>query len=201
MRIPFISTRRSNYFTELCIHSESEATTFTCIPSENIDFVNISASTRSLERRKGGGGRGRGSSGTYNQFTTSAPDASPFSVHVGSSSTSSKSLGKPRKVSLGGGRLPNNKKSATSYGAGGGRASPISYGKPFAGRIAGGGNRQGVYGNRYATPPPIRFSIERSPELTCPCVCAFTVYTGAVILASWLHVASRDVVSRITSGR
>lgn len=59
-------------------------------------------------------------------------------------------------MSLGGGSLPNNKKSATSYGEGGGRALPIPPGRPFSGRTAGGGNRQGVYGNRYGT----RFSME-----------------------------------------
>lgn len=75
-----------------------------------------------------------------------------FPAHVGSkgSKTKTKSLGKPNKVKLDGGNLPKNKKSATSYGAGGGQATPISPGLPFAGRIAGGGNRRGVYGNRYA---------------------------------------------------
>jgi hypothetical protein len=78
----------------------------------------------------------------------------PFPAHVGAKgskgSSGTKSLGKPSKVKLDGGNLPK-KKSATSYGAGGGQAAPISPGLPFAGRIAGGGNRQGVYGNRYAT--------------------------------------------------
>jgi len=66
-------------------------------------------------------------------------------------------------VGLGGSRLPNNKKSATSYGAGGGSAAPIPLGMPFAGRSAGGGNRQGVYGNKYAMP---RHAL-LGPELTC----------------------------------
>ena len=69
MRIPFVSTRRSSYSTERRVHSDSEVTTSTGDPGVNLNFVNISASTRSLERRKGGGGRGRGSS-TYHQFTT-----------------------------------------------------------------------------------------------------------------------------------
>lgn len=71
---------------------------------------------------------------------------------TGSKGSSTKSLGKPNKVKLNGENLPKNKKSATSYGAGGGQAAPISPGLPFAGRIAGGGNRQEVYGNRYAIP-------------------------------------------------
>jgi hypothetical protein len=76
----------------------------------------------------------------------------PFPAHVGakgSKGSGTQSLGKPSKVKLDG-NLPKNKRSATSYGAGGGQAAPISPGLPFAGRIAGGGNRQGVYGNRYA---------------------------------------------------
>jgi hypothetical protein len=76
----------------------------------------------------------------------------PFPAHAlgaKGSKGSGTSSGKPSKVNLDG-NLPKNKKSATSYGAGGGQAAPISPGLPFAGRIAGGGNRQGVYGNRYA---------------------------------------------------
>lgn len=53
-------------------------------------------------------------------------------------------------MSLGGSKLPNGKTSATSYGAGGARPVPIARGQPFAGRVAGGGRRDGVYGNRYA---------------------------------------------------
>lgn len=86
----------------------------------------------------------------------------PFPAHVGakgSKGSGTKSLGKPNKVNLDGGSLPNNKKSATSYGAGGGQAVPISPGLPFAGRIAGGGNRRGVYGNKYAI-----FSMRPSTE-------------------------------------
>jgi hypothetical protein len=80
----------------------------------------------------------------------------PFTAHVGttgskgSKGSGTKSLGKPNKVKLDGENLPNNKKSATSYGTGGGRSAPISPGLPFAGRTAGGGGRQGVYGNRFA---------------------------------------------------
>jgi hypothetical protein len=72
MRIPFISTRRSGYSTERRVYSESKVTTYTGDPSVDLNFVNISAFTRSLERRKGGGGRGRGSSSTYYQFTTAS---------------------------------------------------------------------------------------------------------------------------------
>ena len=84
----------------------------------------------------------------------------PFHAHAGSKGSSTKSLGKPSKVNLDGGNLPKNKKSATSYGAGGGQAELISPGLPFAGRIAGGGTRQEVYGTGYAI-LSTRLSIER----------------------------------------
>ena len=81
-----------------------------------------------------------------------------FPARVGPKGSGTKSLGKPNKVKLDG--LPKNKKSATSYGGGGGQEAPISPGLPFAGRIVGGGNRQGVYGNRYAI-LSMRLSTER----------------------------------------
>jgi hypothetical protein len=109
------------------------------------------------------------------------------------SGSGGKSLGNPSKVGLGGSRLPNNKKSATSYGAGGGSAAAIPLGMPFAGRTAGGGNRQGVYGNRHAMLP---LCGSRSGT-----DCGFTVYMGAVTLVSSFHVASRDLASHISSGR
>lgn len=188
MYIPFISSRRSGHSTKRHVSHESE----------ELNFVNISELTRSLERRKGGGGRGRGSHGTFYQSPTSERLTHYFPAPVGDGSSSSgKTLGRPSKVGLDGGSLPNNKKSATSYGEGGGRSLPIPLGKPFAGRIAGGGNRQGVYGNRYA----MRFSIlmERGPT-DMPCVYVYVAYTGAVTLV-WSHMASRDLASRISSGR
>lgn len=124
-------TRRSRRSTERRAQFESKVATFTSpTPYRNV-YRKISRLTRFLEKRKGGGGRGRGSS----------------SGAKGSKGSDTKSSGKPNKVKLDGGSLPKNKKSATRYGAGGGQAAPISPGLPFAGRIAGGGNRQGVYGN------------------------------------------------------
>jgi len=67
MYIPFISTRRP---TER-VHSKSKATALTARTSDlsaYIKFVNSSGLTRSLERRKGGGGRGRGSPSTFYQL-------------------------------------------------------------------------------------------------------------------------------------
>ena len=115
-------------------------------------------------------------------------------AHVGSRGSGSKS-GKPSKVPLGSGSLPNGKKSATSYGAGGGRAAPIPRGRPFAGRIAGGGNRNQVYGNRYAF--ALRLSEWRTPVLTRS-VCE--AYTGAATPIPWAHAASQDLTSRSSSG-
>jgi len=109
----------------------------------------------------------------------------------GSKGSGTKSLGKPSKVNLDGGNLPKNKKSATSYGAGGGQAGSISPGLPFAGRIAGGGTRQGVYGNRYAI-LSMWLSTEHCFSGTNMIVCAFTAYTEAVTLGSRFHMASRD---------
>ncbi|KAI0247990.1 hypothetical protein BJV78DRAFT_1276714 [Lactifluus subvellereus] len=87
---------------------------------------------RSLERRKGGGGGGR---------------PRPPSVGPSGSGGKGSGLGGTSKVPLGGKGLSNGKTSATSYGPGGGRAAPIPFGQPFAGRSAGGGRRDQVYGN------------------------------------------------------
>ncbi|KAI0289248.1 hypothetical protein B0F90DRAFT_1796521 [Multifurca ochricompacta] len=106
--------------------------------SIDIVFVDEPYLARSLERRKGGGGRGRGPSG-----------GSSGSGSKGSGSKGSGSSGaKTSKVPLSGGSLPNGRTSATSYGSGGGRSIPIPLGRPFSGRFAGGGTRQEVYGNR-----------------------------------------------------
>lgn len=115
-------------------------------PSAYLLFVNDSRLTHSLEPRKGGGGKGKGSSGSGTFSVTRSLFPSPFPpAHVGG-----KSGGKTSKVPLKGGSVSNGKKSATSYGAGGGRSAPISLGQPFAGRTAGGGGRSQVYGSRYA---------------------------------------------------
>ena len=107
-------------------------------------------------------------------------------AHVGGSRGSGSKSGKPSKVPLGSGSLPNGKKSATSYGAGGGRAAPIPQSRPFAGRIAGGGNRNQVYGNRYAFAcTALRMA---HPGTDSFCVCE--AYTGADTPIPWAHAAS-----------
>jgi len=86
---------------------------------------------KKLYRRKGGGGGGKGGGGS--------------SGGKGGSSGSSGAAGAGRSspVSAGG-----TTKSATSYGPGGGPSAPIAAGQPFAGRNAGGGTRDQVYGNQ-----------------------------------------------------
>jgi hypothetical protein len=81
-------------------------------------------SERSLIRRKGGGGKGAGGGKSGSGGSTGAGRSSPIS-----SSGSSKS--------------------ATSYGAGGGKVTTIPSGQLFAGRTSGGGTRSEVFGNRF----------------------------------------------------
>jgi len=119
-------------------------------------------------------------------------------VHVGGSHGSGSKSGKPSKVPLGSGSLPNGRKSATSYGAGGGRAAHIPLGQPFAGRIAGGGNRYQVYGNRYAFTCTVRRIAHPGTDLLC--VCALEASTGVATPIPWAHAASRDSTSRSSSG-
>ncbi|KDQ52173.1 hypothetical protein JAAARDRAFT_62106 [Jaapia argillacea MUCL 33604] len=88
-------------------------------------------SKRSLYRRKGGGGKGGGSSGKG-----------------GGSSGSGSKGGGTSSVGLSGGKTANGKSSATAYGSGGGKVTTIPSGQPFAGRTAGGASRSQVYGTR-----------------------------------------------------
>ena len=147
------STSRSRHSTERRAQFKSKVTTLTSRTYRSA-YRKFSRLTRALKKRKGGGGKGGSAFPTHKHTTSYESFTHAFSAHVGgakgSKGNGGKSSGKPNTVKLDGGNLPNNKKSATSYGAGGGRAAPISPGLPFAGRIAGGGNRQGVYGNRYA---------------------------------------------------
>jgi len=87
-------------------------------------------SGRQLYRRKGG----RKSGGGYSIGGSSGS---------GGKSTGSISSGKSSIVYSGGGF-----KSATAYGAGGGHVLVIPAGEFFAGRLAGGGMRSEIYGNR-----------------------------------------------------
>ena len=155
----------------------TDDTAFTLHPdgsSMYLIFIKEPRFTHPLERRKVGvGGRGKGPSSSSSALSDSLliihdHHSSSFYLpaHVGESrgSGSSKS-GNPSKVPLGSGSLPNGKKSATSYGAEGGRAAPIPLGRPFAGRIAGGGN--GIKSMETGMHSHVRFSNSASLVLTC----------------------------------
>lgn len=96
---------------------------------------------RRLERRKGGGGKGGGGKGSGGKGGKGGKGGS-------SKSSSGSGGGKKSKVPLSGGGL-FGKSSATSYGYGGGKAAIIPAGQPFAGRSAGGGTRDQIYGTKY----------------------------------------------------
>ncbi|RDB27004.1 hypothetical protein Hypma_005072 [Hypsizygus marmoreus] len=93
-----------------------------------VPFVSSPSKKRSkqLYRRKGGGGRGGGGGSSG-----------------GGKGGSSGSGGGRAPISTGGSTKP-----ATSYSNGGGKAAPIPAGQLFAGRTAGGGTRDQVYGNK-----------------------------------------------------
>jgi hypothetical protein len=74
--------------------------------------------------------------------------------------------------------------------------APIPRGRPFAGRVAGGGNRNQVYGNRYAFAcTALRMA---HPGTDSFWVCE--AYTGAATPVPWAHAASQDLTSRSSSG-
>jgi len=85
--------------------------------------------------RKGGGGgkSGGGSKGGGGS--------------TGGSKGGGSSSPKPKSVPLGG-KAPAGKGTATAYGGGGGKVTTIPSGSIFAGRTAGGGSRNQVFGSR-----------------------------------------------------
>lgn len=99
------------------------------LPTSNID---------NIYRRMGGGG-GRVSSGGKNGGS---------SLSSKGKSSSGSSAGRAAKSLPLAGTLPVGKNSATVYGGGGGKVVIIPSGSPFAGRTAGGGARNQVYGSR-----------------------------------------------------
>jgi len=88
-----------------------------------------------LYRRKGGGGKGGGGGGKSGGGTGSGRSAGSVSV-AGTS------------------------KSASAYSAGGGAVTTIPAGSAFAGRTAGGGTRDGVYGTKCVFVIPIFFLVD-----------------------------------------
>ncbi|KAF9461712.1 hypothetical protein BDZ94DRAFT_1167334 [Collybia nuda] len=100
-----------------------------------------SESPNRLQKRKGGGGKGGGGRSSGG----SKGGSGRSSGSKGSSSSGRKSA----PISFGGsskGSKPN--KISTTYGRGGGSPAPIPAGQIFAGRIAGGGTRDQIFGNK-----------------------------------------------------
>ncbi|KAF7298956.1 Glycoside hydrolase family 35 protein [Mycena indigotica] len=91
-------------------------------------FVPFLTKRSKLSKRRGGGKSGGGSSGGGGKSS-------------GGTSSSSGGGGRSSSISTGG-----TTKSASAYGAGGGKSITIPAGQSFAGRSAGGGTRDQVYG-------------------------------------------------------
>ncbi|KAF5330167.1 hypothetical protein D9611_010640 [Ephemerocybe angulata] len=108
---------------------------------------------RWLERRKGGGGGGRGStssssSGSKSSSGGSSSKSSGFTSGRSSSSSSSSSKSKVSSSSKNKIKYTSSSKSTNTWTKKVGVASVIPAGHMFAGRIAGGGTRDTVYGTR-----------------------------------------------------
>ncbi|KAF8137692.1 hypothetical protein EV363DRAFT_1318654 [Boletus edulis] len=100
-----------------------------------IPFITSRSKSRHLERRKGGGGGGD---------TGESNGSSPSSSKSGSGSSTSGS-GRQTSVPLTT-TTGSGKTSAIAYGSGGGSRIVIPAGQLFAGRSAGGGARDQIYG-------------------------------------------------------
>ncbi|KAH9976919.1 hypothetical protein BJV74DRAFT_861721 [Russula compacta] len=148
MFIRFLSSRRARASRERRRNGEVATATS---PPDDLSIDPLSANDpplmRSLKQRKGGGRGGGGGKSSSKGKSSSRARVQVRNKGKGSGSGSKSGSGKPSKVPLSGKSLPNGKTSATSYGAGGGRAAPIPLGRPFAGRIAGGGTRAQTFGN------------------------------------------------------
>lgn len=93
--------------------------------------------SRRLERRKGGGGSAKGGSGSEKSGSSSEGSS-------GEDESGSTCGGKEDPIPLSVGE----KTSASAYGYGGGKSIIIPAGQLFAGRSAGGGTRDQIYGTR-----------------------------------------------------
>ncbi|KZT24819.1 hypothetical protein NEOLEDRAFT_1134485 [Neolentinus lepideus HHB14362 ss-1] len=103
----------------------------------------ISTSKRNIYRRKGGGGGGKGGSSGGGK----SGGGSSSSGGSGRSSSGSGS-GKTSSVPLSGGSAASGSRTATAYGNGGGKSITVPAGQPFAGRTAGSGTRNNIYGTQ-----------------------------------------------------
>ncbi|KAI0317055.1 hypothetical protein OF83DRAFT_185343 [Amylostereum chailletii] len=119
------------------------------------------STTQNLEKRKGGGGKG-GGGGSKGGGSTGKTGGGSSSSSGGTSKGSSSDTGassSPRGASSGQtvpvSSLPAGKSSASTSSRGGGTPVTIASGQPFAGRTAGGGTRDQVYGtNTYGSGYP-----------------------------------------------
>lgn len=100
----------------------------------------ITPVSQRLWRRKGGGAKGGGGGAKGG-----GGDGDSGGSSGGSSSSSGKAKGTQSSVPISG--ATNGKRSAVSYGPGGGKVTTIPQGQPFAGRSSGGGTRNQVYGS------------------------------------------------------
>lgn len=102
----------------------------------------ITPLSQRLWRRKGGGAKGSGGGAK-----SGGGDEDGGGSGGGSSSGSSSGKAKGTQSSVPISGATNGKRSAVSYGPGGGKVTTIPQGQPFAGRSSGGGTRNQVYGS------------------------------------------------------
>jgi len=96
-----------------------------------------------LYRRKGGGGGGKGGGGGGSSTGKSSGSSSTGGSTSGGSSSSSSPKTKTVPLTS---STASGKSSAVAYGSGGGKPITIPTGQIFAGRSAGGGLRNQIYG-------------------------------------------------------
>ncbi|GJE85389.1 hypothetical protein PsYK624_014680 [Phanerochaete sordida] len=106
-------------------------------------MVYVPGITRRLYPRKGGGGGGKGGGSIGGG---GGGESGGGSTGKGGSSGGSSTGG--RSVPLSGSTGGSSGRSITAYGRGGGSATTIPSGQPFAGRSVGGGTRDQVFGTR-----------------------------------------------------
>lgn len=109
----------------------------------------ISTPSKELYKRKGGGKSGGSGGGSSSDSGESGGTSSSSSGSKGSSTDSggTTSIGAKKSIPLSG-SVAGGRTTADAYGAGTARQITIPSGQLFAGRVAGGANRNQVFGNR-----------------------------------------------------
>ncbi|KAJ3525934.1 hypothetical protein NMY22_g10373 [Coprinellus aureogranulatus] len=109
-----------------------------------VPFLSTSSTRRPLERRKGGGGGGRGSTSSSGKTSSSSSSSSSKTSSSKTSGTKTGSSSKTKtKI-----KYKSSSSSSNKWNKQVGVAAAIPAGFPFAGRIAGGGTRDNIYGTR-----------------------------------------------------